>query len=195
MSLFGLLTYTVYLNIVIHLIRRKKTLIKLAGGGAALAVIFCLRIFAEHASVDDLRFFLLLPAVMTEFCTGLLFYYVPGTGYVCANQLIVINEACSGIHFLIICLVLALFLSARYREGSRFLFVLFITGIISVFVAQTANGLRIILSIIFYPVGQKIGFLQGADFWLHTSVGTFVFLLVLLGYYFGLVYFFTEREI
>lgn len=156
--------------------------------GFICLVLILLKLYYLGAGVDSLGWILAPTAFISSLMANLDFNYVEGAGYLSRNGLYLINKSCSGLNFLIITVFITSFslLSRKMRVRTQLLIggTAFAGGYL---LTILANSIRITLSIRFEPIRSSLFLLKGAESWVHQGIGTFIFLLSLLVYYYLLM--------
>lgn len=156
--------------------------------GLVCLALLGLKLFYMRAETESLRWVLAPTAFVSSLFCGMDFIYREGMGYLSTNGLYLINKSCSGVNFLILTLFISTFslLSRKMRIRWQ-LVTAFLAGAASYLLTILSNSIRITLSILFEPFRRSIPLLEGAESWVHQGIGTFIFLLFLLIYYYMLM--------
>ena len=124
---------------------------------------------------------------LVGFFTGIYFIFDSACGYVSYDRLVIISNRCSGLNFFIIAVFLSVFMDLTNEKTAynRIISILIFIAA-SYMLTVVANTTRISVSIFLGYYKPHFEFLSQARSWVHEALGTFVFLLFLLSYYFVL---------
>lgn len=149
---------------------------------AVCILVLGLKCFSGSAGSDELLW-LLAPAVRwVKLLSGITFVYEPGVGYISHAVRFIIAPSCSGICFLMICIMTLVFSFVRRMRTWRGAFAWTVCSLgASWLFTVLVNGVRIVLSI---RIPQALeGVLAGGLLTserLHTVIGTSVYFMSLL---------------
>ena len=153
-----------------------------------ITLLLILKFSLKKLNTGSFQWLLLPTTLLVEIFTGNKFVYIIGKGFISYNEIITINKSCSGINLFILLTFLSLYILFNKKiKTSRQFFLLapyqFFAYIFTIF----ANALRISFSILFEPIRLNSPILKSANNWIHQGIGSFIFLISVLIFYFLLM--------
>lgn len=153
-----------------------------------ITLLLILKFSLKKLNTNSFQWLLLPTTFFVEVFTGNKFVYNTEKGFVSYNEIITINKSCAGINLFILLTFLSLYILFNKKiKISRQLFLLVPYLVFAYCFTILANALRISFSILLEPVRLNSPVLKSANNWIHQGIGTFIFLVSILFFYFLLI--------
>lgn len=152
-----------------------------------LIILTLLTIKFVYNKLNTVSFlWILYPTIfLIEIFTGYKFIYYIDKGFVSLNEIIIINKSCAGINLLILTTFISLYILFNKKTKTYNQLAWIIPYLLfSFFFTIISNAVRISFSILFEPIRLNSSILKSSNNWIHQGIGSFVFLLSILIYYF-----------
>jgi len=149
--------------------------------------LIALKLMHQQASVDDLQF-LLQPVVQAlSWSRPDIFTYLPGVGFVNANQSVIIDKGCSGLNFWVIACALGIFTVIPSMLSIRLKILAYLgLWVLAWAVTLLANTARINIALWYQQHSLPQPMMSPAG--LHEAIGVVSYVVFLILYYVFLVY-------
>ncbi len=150
-----------------------------------IILLLSLKLFYNKLNTASFLWILYPTIFLIEIFTGNKFIFYIDKGFVSFNEIITINKSCAGINLLILTAFLSLYILFNKKTKIYNQLIWIIPYLLfSYFFTIISNAIRISFSILFEPIRLNSSILKSANNWIHQGIGSFIFLISILLYYF-----------